>query len=187
MHDNLKIIALVGLAGSGKTTATEYLTSKGNPKVYFGGVILGEMEKAGIEINPENEKKFREDFRAKHGDDFVVNEIIKEIENLADAGQHRIVADGLYSWSEYKVLKQRFHNELIVVAVVASKHQRYHRLSKRPIRPLNGAEAHERDISEIENLEKGGPIAIADYYLINNGSYEDFYKQIDEVLEHSEF
>jgi dephospho-CoA kinase len=32
-HENLKIIALVGLAGSGKSTAVEYFTEKGYPKV----------------------------------------------------------------------------------------------------------------------------------------------------------
>ena len=31
-----RIIALVGLAGSGKSSAVEYLTEKGFPKVYFG-------------------------------------------------------------------------------------------------------------------------------------------------------
>ena len=44
-----KIIALVGLAGSGKSSAVEYLTKKGFPKVYFGGVIYKAMEEAGIE------------------------------------------------------------------------------------------------------------------------------------------
>ena len=38
--DSIKIIALVGLAGSGKSTATDYLKQKGYPSVYFGGVVM---------------------------------------------------------------------------------------------------------------------------------------------------
>ena len=57
-----KIIALVGLAGSGKSSAVEYLTEKGFPKIYFGGVIYKAMDEAGIEklgtINNNFAKKF---------------------------------------------------------------------------------------------------------------------------------
>lgn len=186
-NENLKIIAFVGLAGSGKSTAVKYLTDKGYPKVYFGGVVLSAMEKAGIERTAENEEKFREDIRKEHGNDFVVNEIIEQIDNLSNAGQHRIVADGVYSWSEYKILKEKYHQNIILVASVASKHLRYHRLAQREIRPLTSSEAHERDWTEIEHLEKGGPIAIADYYVTNNANYEDFYRQLDNILEHAEF
>lgn len=187
MSQNLKIIAFVGLAGSGKSTAVKYLTDKNYPKVYFGGVVLDAMKSAGIDHTPENEEKFREDLRTKYGQDFVVNKIIDQIDHLIDAGQHKIVADGVYTWSEYKILKQKYHQNIIFVATVASRHLRYHRLSQRPERPMSSSEAHERDISEIENLEKGGPIAIADYYIINNGNYGNFYSQLDDVLKEVDF
>lgn len=180
-HENLKILAFVGLAGSGKSTAVEYFTEKGYPKVYFGGVILNAMTEAGLAHTQENEKPFREAFREKHGKDAVANKIVEQIHHLAAAGQHRIIADGLYTWSEYKVLKKEFPGELELVAIVAPRHLRYHRLSGRPVRPLTNSEAYQRDISEIENLEKGGPIAIADHYVINNGSIEGFDEQLDAL------
>ena len=41
MNDkDVKILAIVGMCGSGKSTAIDYLTEHGIPKVYFGGVIL---------------------------------------------------------------------------------------------------------------------------------------------------
>ena len=70
---DVKIVAIVGMCGSGKSTAIEYLTERGIPKVYFGGVILNAIKEAGEEITPENEKKFREGLREKEGKDFFGN------------------------------------------------------------------------------------------------------------------
>jgi len=182
-HDsNTKIIAFVGLAGSGKSTAVDYLTEKGYPKVYFGGVVLDAMTEAGLEHTQENEKPFREEIREKEGKDFVVKRIISQIHGLINAGQHRIIADGLYTWTEYKALKKEFPGELTVAAIVTPKHLRHHRLVNRPVRPLTDAEANQRDWAEIENLEKGGPIAIADHYIINDGDKEKLHAQIDAEL-----
>ena len=186
-HENVKIVAFVGLTGSGKSSAVEYLTAKGYPKVYFGGVVLDAMEKAHLEHTEANEQTFREELREREGKDFVVNRIVTQIENLIDAGQHRIVADGIYTWTEYKIMKRAFPGELTVVAVVTPKHLRHHRLTQRPIRPLTDTEANQRDWAEIENLEKGGPIAIADHYIINNGDLDHFHQQIDDKLDHIKF
>ena len=183
----LKIVAFVGLAGSGKSSAVEYITEKGFPKVYFGGIVLNAIKDAGLELNEENEHKYREQLRASEGKDFVVNRIVNQIRNLSDSGQRCIVADGLYSWTEYKVLKHEFPGELTVIAIHTPKHMRHHRLSIRPIRPLTEAEANERDWSEIENLEKGGPIAIADYMIVNDTDVDHLHEQIDKILEEIEF
>lgn len=180
--NKIEIIAFVGLAGAGKTSAVDYVVNKGYPKVYFGGVVLDAMTEAGLEHTQENEKPFREDLRAKEGTDYVARRIANQIHGLIDAGQHRIVADGLYSWTEYKTLKREFPGELIVVAVVSPKHLRHHRLANRPNRPLNFAEAEARDWAEIENIEKGGPIAIADHYIINDGSLNHLYEQVEKLL-----
>ncbi len=186
-NKEIKIVAFVGLIGAGKSTAADYVTAKGYPKVYFGGVVLDAMIADGIEDTQENEKIFREELRAKEGNDFVAKRIITQIHDLIDAGQHRIVADGLYSWTEYKALKREFPGELIIVAIVAPRRLRHHRLLTRPIRPISQYEADQRDWAEIENLEKGGPIAIADHYIINNGSLEYLYEQIDKTLDDIEF
>jgi len=187
LSKNVKIIAFVGLAGAGKSAAVDYITEKGYPKVYFGGVIYAAMNKAGIEITPESQQKFREEIRDAEGKDFVVKRVVEQTRELIDAGQHRIVLDGLYSWTEYKILKHEFPGELSVVAIVAPKRLRHRRLTNRPERPFTQKEADERDWSEIENLEKGGPIAIADHFIINNGDLNHLYKQVDEVLDDVEF
>lgn len=186
-HENVKIIAFVGLAGSGKSTAVDYLTAKGFPKVYFGGVVLDEVARRGLELTQENEQPIREELREKEGKDFVVKRIIQQIHDLMNAGQHRIVADGLYTWTEYKALKHEFPGELVVIAVVAPKYTRQHRMARRPIRPLTPAQLDQRDWAEIENLEKGGPIAIADYYVMNDKDLEQLHSQIDKITTKIDF
>ncbi|QQG50812.1 MAG: AAA family ATPase [Candidatus Saccharibacteria bacterium] len=186
-HENVKIVAFVGLAGSGKSTAVDYLTEKGYPKVYFGGIVLEEVKKRGLELTQENEQPIREELRASEGKDFVVRRIITQVHDLIVAGQHRIVADGLYSWTEYKALKHEFPGELTVIAVVAPKHLRKSRMANRPVRPLTSEQVDQRDWAEIENIEKGGPIAIADHYIINDGTVEKLHEQLDNELNHIEF
>jgi len=190
MNDNdIKIIAVVGMSGSGKSVVVDYLTEKGYPKVYFGGMIYKEMKRRGIEITPdgESEKQFREMIRETEGKDWVVKQVIEEAKNLINAGQKRIVLDGLYSWTEYKILKKEFPGQLTVLAVVVPKALRHFRVGKRPERPFNTKEIQERDRSEVENLEKGGPIAMADYYVLNDDSVAKLHDDVDVILDRIEF
>lgn len=186
-HTNVRIIAFVGLAGSGKTSAVEHLTTGGCPKIYFGGIIYDAMREAGIDITWESQEKFREEIRAREGKDFVVKRAITSVKNLIEAGQKRIVLDGLYTWSEYRILKHEFPGEITVIAVVTPKHLRYKRMANRPERPMTASEVDQRDWAEIENLEKGGPIAIADYFIHNDGDLDQLHAQINDVLRHIEF
>ena len=182
-----KIIALVGLAGSGKSSAVEYLTEKGFPKIYFGGVIYKAMEYAGIEKTWDNQQQYREEILRREGKDFVIKRVIKNIHDLINAGQNKIVLDGLYTWSEYKFLKHEFPGQVVVIAIVTPKYLRYQRMAKRIERPMQPHEVDQRDWSEIENLEKGGPIAIADYFIINDGSLEQLHQKIDAATHDAHF
>ena len=186
-HSNTKILAFVGLPGAGKSEATTYVVQKGFPKVYGGGVLYDEMRRRGIDITPESQASFRREWRQKEGKDVIIRRAAEQLHDLINAGQHRILFDGLYSWTEYKFLKHEFPGELIVVAIVAPKHLRHHRLANRPERPFTVEEATQRDWAEIEDIEKGGPIAIADHFIVNDGSLAHLQDQVKRILIETKF
>lgn len=175
-----KLIAIVGMSGSGKSVATTYLEEKGYHKIYFGGVIYDKMKEEGIEITPDSQKEFRENLRKEYGMGVVAKLLLPKIEKASKSGN--TVLDGLYSWDEYLILKEKFPN-LKMVCICCDKEIRYKRVRERIERPFNREEIIKRDIAEIENSAKGGPIAFADYYILNNGDLDSFYKRLEEILE----
>jgi dephospho-CoA kinase len=178
-----KAIVFVGMPGAGKSVCVEYLKEKGLPSSYFGGVTLEELKKRGLEVNEANERLAREDIRAKEGKGAYALRIITQVEAQFEAGHDYVVVDGLYSWTEYKIFKEALENRAVIVAVVAPRHLRHQRLATRKIRPLSEEEASSRDYAEIENLEKGGPIANADYFLANVESVENIQADLRKLLD----
>jgi len=49
-------------------------------------------------------------------------------------------------------------------------------------RPFTTEEAKARDYAEIENIEKGGPIAMADFAIINTGAVAELKENLSKIL-----
>ena len=181
---NFQLLAIVGMSGSGKSVAVEYLTKLGYPKVHLVNMIYQEMAKRSIERTPDgkSEKAFREMIRKTEGQDWVARQAIAETKDLIAAGQKQIVIDGIYSWTEYRAFQHEFPGALVTIAIVTPKALRYERVAKRPDRPFDAEAIRERDYSEIENMEKGGPIAMADYFILNDGPVDDLQTNLKNIL-----
>ena len=176
-----KIIAILGLPGSGKTEVINYLQENyGWPKVYFGEPTFDEIKRRGLEINEKNEKLVREELRAQFGKLYYADEVIKKIEAIQSV--ENILVESLYMWDEYLKFREKFGNSFIAIAVYASPKVRYNRLLNRPERPLSAQDAWARDKAQIEFHNQGGPIAMADYIIINEGSKEELHQKIDEII-----
>ena len=175
-----KIIAIVGMCGSGKSIASDLLVERGYEKVYFGGVTMEKLKEKGLEVTPENEKMMREKLREDLGMGAFAKILLPRIKDLSE--NKNVVLDGLYSWDEYKILSDELGKKLKVISIVCDKKIRYSRLEKREIRPFSKKEAVNRDLSEIENIAKAPPIAYADYYIFNNGTLEEYEERLDEIL-----
>lgn len=184
-----KIVALVGMTGSGKSLVADYLVAKGWGFARFGQIVLDEVKRRGLEPTEQNERPIREQMRAEHG--MAAMAILNLPKFDAILQEKNLVADGLYSWSEYKELKKYYGDRLSVVAIYAPPQTRYERLAKRVLksddkelrnRPASIEQAQARDFAEIEKIEKGGPIAMADFTIINTRTKKFIYRQIDTLI-----
>lgn len=174
------LVVIVGMPGSGKTSVARHLEGKGWHVIRFGEMTIREVKSRNLPVNEANERAVREEMRAIHGMDAYAKLWLPTIMESLSAGP--LVIDGLYSWAEYKFLRQHFGDQMKVVAIYTTRSLRYARLSQRRDRPLSAEEAEQRDYAEIENVEKAGPIAIADYTLLNDGSQEDLLLAVDRLL-----
>lgn len=178
---NKMLLAIVGMAGSGKSEVTAYLQRKGIPVIRFGDLTDIALQEQGLPLTQENERVFREAIRAKEG--MAVYAVLAKphIDSLLFKND-TIAIDGLYSWEEYTYLAKVFPG-IIVIHVFVPRAKRYERLGKRDIRPIPLRQCYKRDVLEIEKLNKGGPIAIADYMIDNSGDdLMDLHKKIDLLL-----
>ena len=180
--NELKVVALVGMPGAGKSSCVDYLVEKGWPSVYFGGITVDEVKARGLEVNEANEKVVREDLRAKEGPGVIAKRILLKIDALQADGHKIVIADGIYSWTEYKIFKEKYGNNAVIIAIAAPRKLRHERLANRPVRPLSDEEVTAREYAEIENIEKGGPIANADYTISNDGDVPAMLAQLDKIL-----
>lgn len=180
-----KIIAFVGMPGSGKGTCTDYMAEKfGYPVIHFGNMVYEEVQRRGLD-NVKDEKFVREHMRETEGKAVLAKHAARKAQQHLKDGESVVVFDGLYSWSEYRYLEETFGDELTVIAVAAPKHIRRERVLNRKDshRKYTLEELVNRDVAEIENLEKGGPIAYADYTIVNDGAPEELLKKLDTILE----
>lgn len=184
---NIKIIAFVGLSGTGKSVAATYLSERGIPRISFASIIEQALSDAGLEPTLQNEQLIREKQRLSPQGDQIALEVFHQIDNLLDAGQHKIVIDGLGAWATYRQLKHEFPGSLTVVALTSSRRVRHRRLAARATHPLTSAEVDQRDYEAIETIGKGGVIAIADYFIHDDNSLEQLHTRIDALLRDIEF
>ena len=174
-----RIIAIVGMCGTGKSSVVNLLLKLIDAEVlYFGGVVLEEMGRLSIEQTPENERKIQKELRISEGNDVLAKRMIPQINNKSKD----VILDGLYSTTEYETLKEEYGDRMICIAIHANKSIRYNRLERRTSRPLTKEEVDKRDISEIKHIEKGGPIGLSDYHIINNGNIKDLELQLKNIF-----
>ncbi len=175
-----KVFAIVGMAGSGKSQVSRWFEEAGFQRVRFGDITDEEVKKRGLELNEENERRVRELLRKEHGMAAYAVLNLPRIDRALKSSD--VIIDGLYSWEEHLFLMARYRPSFKVLAVYASPETRYRRLSTRSIRRLTSEEARRRDITEIENLNKGGPMAMADFTVVNESSLGALKRQTQKII-----
>jgi dephospho-CoA kinase len=176
----MRLVAIVGMAGAGKSEAARVFEENKFERIRFGDITDDELKKQGLAVNEENERQMRETLRARYGMAAYAMLNLTKMDVALKSGS--VVVDGLYSWEEYTSLKEYYGGRFLVVAIWASPEVRYARLGVRAVRPLTEEEAFGRDRAEIIKLNKAGPIAMADYTILNEGTLKDLEKETRKII-----
>jgi dephospho-CoA kinase len=176
----VKVVSVVGMTGAGKSEVSKVFEREGYTVVRFGDLTDEEMKRRGLKPNEASERLVREQLRREHGAAAYAELNQPRIEHALKGSD--VVIDGLYSWEEYICLKSCYTDSFYLLAVWSSPETRYDRLASRSSRRLTPEEAASRDITEIENIAKGGPIAMADFTIINESSLEELKKEAARIV-----
>src|SRR5688572_26878622 len=110
-----KIIAVIGMCGSGKSEAVKFFVDNGYKRVYFGEVVMNEMKRLGLEVNEQNEKATRENLRKEFGMGAMA---VKSIDTISEYFKtSNVVIESLYSWEEYYIIKKKFGDAFKLLAI----------------------------------------------------------------------
>jgi dephospho-CoA kinase len=178
------IIGITGTDGGGKGTVVEYLvTKKGFIHCSARQLWIDEINKRGLEVKRENMRIVANDLRRQFGNDYLITEYqrrtgFKPAENY--------VIDSVRALAEVEMLKK---DGGLLWAVDAEQHLRYERIQARAsesdkvtLEEFVRQEELEMNDPDPNGMQKAAVIEMADHVFYNNGSQEQLFAEVEEVL-----
>ena len=177
----MKIIAFTGMPASGKTEAVQLVKNKGIPVIRMGDLIWEETRQQGKPLDDKNVGDVASNMRKKYGMDIWAKRTVEKIHSMKKSSH--LIIDGVRNMEEIEYFKKELGLDFFVVAIDASDDLRRKRAITRGRTDdsKNLEDLEERDKREIHwGLQK--VIADADIIIPNNGSLEQFKKQVLTVF-----
>ena len=159
----LRIVAVTGMPGAGKSTATKVLVQTGWSRVVMGDVIRAETKRRGLEPDAKNTGEVMKLLRKEGGQSAVADLCLRQME---EAGSENVVVDGIRSMTEVEAFRKRA--AVLLVAVAASPSRRFELLRERGRKddPLSYEMFAARDRRELD-VGIGEAVALADETVSN--------------------
>ncbi len=175
------ILGLVGTLASGKETTKKYIVEKYNAKdCRFSSILRDAMNRTAIPISRENLQKFSTLLRENFGENILAKAIANDASKLdADI----VVIDGVRRFTDIEHLEKL--PNFILIKIDADPKIRYERLKKRNENIGDDKKTFDEFMKEQEaEADKQIPevMKTAKYSIENNGTFEDLYKQIEEII-----
>ena len=122
----LRIVAITGMPGAGKSTAAQALVRLGWTRVVMGDVIRAETKRRGLEPDAKNTGEVMKLLRKEKGESAVADLCLEAIgKTKAD----KVVIDGIRSMAEVEAIRKKA--TVLLVAVDASPERRFELLKER--------------------------------------------------------
>lgn len=178
----MKIIAVVGMPGSGKSTMLDYMQSKGVSFFNMGDVVTKiEPEKRGItQISEQIEHSIRTELREKLGPAAIAIRTAEEVKNRYK-GAKVVAIGGIHSPAELDHFKKEFGSDLFIVCIDCREATRLERLKKRGYRSLDEKAFWHREEWE-HSVGIDTVMSAANVHLSNEGDPASLIKQTEELM-----
>ncbi|MFH0968928.1 MAG: AAA family ATPase [Patescibacteria group bacterium] len=175
------IIGLTGEMASGKDAVAKYLVFKYNASPHkFSAVIRNILRKLCLPESRENMNELSAILRKSFEEDIFSRMMCESVEN---DNHSCIVIDGIRRLGDMKDLKDLPGFKFIFIESDLKK--RYERIIKREENPCDKNKSFEEFKKEHlgdAETQIAGLKQYADYVVENNGTLEDLYKKIDEII-----
>jgi dephospho-CoA kinase len=178
------IIGITGTIGAGKGTIVEYLIKNNGFNHYsVRGFITEEIFRRNLEVNRDNMVIVANDLREEHTSSYIALQLF---EQAKESGKNCVI-ESLRTTGEVEALKSK--GKFYLFAVDADSKIRYDRIVLRKsetddISYDTFVENEQRELSSNDPNKQNlsACIKMADYIFYNNGSIEELYKKLQEVL-----
>jgi len=180
----LKIIGITGTLGAGKGTIVDYLTSKhGFTHFSVRGYLTKVIQARGEEVNRDSLTHTANALRAQHSPSFIAEELFEE---ASKSGQNCII-ESIRTVGEVNALKSK--GGFTLFSVDTDRKIRYDRIvlrgsetDKVSFETFSANEERELTSTDPNKQNLSACMVLADYHFTNNGTFEELYHQIDNII-----
>jgi predicted nuclease with RNAse H fold/dephospho-CoA kinase len=170
---NRKVVGLSGPISSGKTTAGEYLKSRGFAYGRYSQVLQALLEERGIPVSRESLQEIGEEVYNGLGQRWLGAELIKRLPKSGD-----LVIDGLRHPEDHSFLAEKFGPSFLHIAIEAPDVVRRHRyIHEGPVEEFDRASIHTVE-SHIPTLTQLAHVTVS-----NAGTTSIFLSNVLELID----
>ncbi|XKT75397.1 MAG: AAA family ATPase [Patescibacteria group bacterium UBA2103] len=176
------LIGLTGSFGAGKGAVVEYLKEKGFAHYSARAYIVEKLNEEGKEVNRDSMIAMGNTLREKYGPGHVLETLIERANNASE----NVVVESLRAVAEVHAVRAAGG---FILGVDADPKVRYERAYLRGSETDNVSFEEWKQQEDIENNTEDptkqniqGALALSDVVVMNDGSFEDLYKQVDAAL-----
>lgn len=178
------LIGITGTDGAGKGTVVEYLVKQKGYLHYSGrGYLTRELNSRGLPTDRSHLREMGNEFRAQYGNGYLVSVALRQVHEEA---WPYLIIESIRAVAEVEALRAAGG---ILLAVDADVRVRYERIvgrgsasDKVTFEEFVAQETLEMNDPDPHGMQKAQVLAMADYTIMNDGSFEELGAAVEKAL-----